>query len=151
MPVIRIDGNDLFAVYDATKKAREMILKDQRPVMIEAMTYRQGHHSTSDDSTRYREVSEIKDWKEQYDPIMRLKSYLLDQKIWTESQDLRLRDMERRNVLEALQTSEKKDKPGLETMFEDVYASKPVHLQEQEAQMLAHVAKYPDRYSKSGH
>ena len=51
---IRIDGNDLFAVYQATKEARELCVSKQVPVLIEAMTYRVGHHSTSDDSTRYR-------------------------------------------------------------------------------------------------
>lgn len=49
----RVDGNDFFAVYNVTKAAREMALQNQ-PVMIEAMTYRAGHHSTSDDSTLYR-------------------------------------------------------------------------------------------------
>lgn len=52
MHAIRVDGNDLLAVYNATKAAREICLKEQRPVLIEAMTYRIGHHSTSDDSTR---------------------------------------------------------------------------------------------------
>lgn len=49
---IRVDGNDLLAVHNATKSAREICLKEHRPVLIEAMTYRIGHHSTSDDSTR---------------------------------------------------------------------------------------------------
>lgn len=53
---IRVDGNDPFAVYEVTKAAREMALKEQKPVMIEAMSYRVGHHSTSDDSTRYRYI-----------------------------------------------------------------------------------------------
>jgi len=51
--MLRVDGNDLFAVYNATLAARNLAL-DNKPVMIEAMTYRLGHHSTSDDSTAYR-------------------------------------------------------------------------------------------------
>jgi 2-oxoisovalerate dehydrogenase E1 component alpha subunit len=55
---MRIDGNDMLAVYNATRRARELALGDgdgrHRPVLIEAMTYRLGHHSTSDDSTAYR-------------------------------------------------------------------------------------------------
>lgn len=51
---IRVDGNDIFAVYEATRKARDYIIEHSKPVLIEAMTYRVGHHSTSDDSTRYR-------------------------------------------------------------------------------------------------
>ena len=54
MATIRIDGNDVFAVYNATQKAREICIKQSRPVLIEAMTYRIGHHSTSDDSSAYR-------------------------------------------------------------------------------------------------
>lgn len=54
MPSLRVDGNDLLAVVQATKEARRMCLEENTPVLIEAMTYRVGHHSTSDDSTRYR-------------------------------------------------------------------------------------------------
>ena len=51
--VIRVDGNDVLAVYQATKKAK-VLAHTNHPVMIEAMTYRLGHHSTSDDSSAYR-------------------------------------------------------------------------------------------------
>ena len=44
MVTIRVDGNDLFAVYNATRAAREIAVKESRPVLIEAMTYRLGHH-----------------------------------------------------------------------------------------------------------
>lgn len=49
-----MDGNDLLAVYNATTAARKLALEENKPVLIEAMTYRLGHHSTSDDSTAYR-------------------------------------------------------------------------------------------------
>jgi 2-oxoisovalerate dehydrogenase E1 component alpha subunit len=48
MPTIRVDGNDIFAIYIACKKAREIIIKEKRPVLIEAISYRVGDHSTSD-------------------------------------------------------------------------------------------------------
>lgn len=51
---IRVDGNDLFAMYAATKMAKEYAVENYKPVLIEAMTYRVGHHSTSDDSSAYR-------------------------------------------------------------------------------------------------
>ena len=54
MPSVRIDGNDTLAVVQATREARRIIQEEDTPVLIEAMTYRVGHHSTSDDSTRYR-------------------------------------------------------------------------------------------------
>ena len=64
MPSIRVDGNDLIAIYHATKKARELILKEKRPVLIEAISYRVGDHSTSDFSQRYRDEEEMKKWEE---------------------------------------------------------------------------------------
>ena len=64
MPSIRVDGNDLIAIYHATKKARELILREKRPVLIEAISYRVGDHSTSDFSERYRDEEEMKKWKE---------------------------------------------------------------------------------------
>ena len=51
MDVIRVDGNDILGIYVATKKARELAVENNRPVLIEALTYRSSHHSTSDDST----------------------------------------------------------------------------------------------------
>ena len=64
MPSIRVDGNDIFAIYNAVKTGREMIIKDKRPVLIEAISYRVGDHSTSDFSQRYRDEKEMKKWKE---------------------------------------------------------------------------------------
>jgi 2-oxoisovalerate dehydrogenase E1 component alpha subunit len=54
MSTIRIDGNDTLAVYNATKEARRICIEENKPVLIEALTYRVGHHSTSDDSSAYR-------------------------------------------------------------------------------------------------
>lgn len=62
MLAIRVDGNDTLAVYNATKEARRIAIQESRPVLIEGMTYRIGHHSTSDDSTAYRSVDEVKYW-----------------------------------------------------------------------------------------
>ena len=54
-----MDGNDVLAVYNATRAAREIAASENKPVLIEAMTYRIGHHSTSDDSSAYRSVDEV--------------------------------------------------------------------------------------------
>ena len=54
IPAIRVDGTDLLAVYNATTLARKMAI-DGQPVLVEAMTVRVGHHSTSDDSSAYRD------------------------------------------------------------------------------------------------
>lgn len=63
---IRVDGNDALAVYAATAEARRLCLSQNKPVVMEAMTYRLGHHSTSDDWSRYRSPNEV---RIQYDTI----------------------------------------------------------------------------------
>ena len=81
MHTLRIDGNDLFAVYNATKKARELIVSERKPVLIEAISYRVGDHSTSDFSQRYRDEKEMCKWKDLLSkvssPIARLEKYML--------------------------------------------------------------------------
>ncbi len=66
-----MDGNDVLAVYNATAKAREIAMTQGTPTLIEAMTYRIGHHSTSDDSSAYRSVDEVKQWDQKDHPITR--------------------------------------------------------------------------------
>lgn len=149
MMVIRVDGNDLLAVRQAVAKARELALEKSRPVLIEAMTYRQGHHSTSDDSTRYRPVAEIKRWQEMYDPTQRWRRYIESKGWWNEDQERVLRDRERLAVLQAMETAEKKAKPPLDEMFDDVFHQKPAHLLEQEKALHEHVAKYPEHYQNA--
>ena len=77
MVTIRVDGNDFFAVYNATKEARNIAIKESRPVLIEAMTYRLGHHSTSDDSMAYRSVDEMNSWEKDDNLINRFNSGVL--------------------------------------------------------------------------
>ncbi len=90
MVTIRVDGNDVFAVYNATRAAREIAVKESRPVLIEAMTYRLGHHSTSDDSTAYRSVDEINSWEKDDNPILRFKQYLVNKNWWNTEKDEKL-------------------------------------------------------------
>ena len=79
IPGIRVDGNDVFAVHAAMLAAKELALRENTPVTIEAMTYRMSHHSTSDDSSRYRDASEVVRWKEEFDPIVRLRNFMVRQ------------------------------------------------------------------------
>lgn len=82
MKTIRVDGNDAVAVVEATKMAREYIMEKKQPVLLEAMTYRVGDHSTSDYSALYRELDEIDSWTKANDPIVRLTLYLKQQSIF---------------------------------------------------------------------
>ncbi len=75
-PGVRVDGNDLLAVYEVTKRALDNAREGGGPTMIEAYTYRLGAHTTSDDPTRYRIDAEVEVWRHR-DPIERVKALLV--------------------------------------------------------------------------
>jgi pyruvate dehydrogenase E1 component alpha subunit len=75
-PGVRVDGNDVLAVYAVTKAALDNARSGNGPTFIEAFTYRMGAHTTSDDPTRYRVAAEVDVWKER-DPIVRLRTHLV--------------------------------------------------------------------------
>ncbi|HYZ11710.1 MAG TPA: thiamine pyrophosphate-dependent enzyme, partial [Actinomycetota bacterium] len=74
-PGVRVDGNDVLAVYRATREATERARADGTPTLIEAMTYRMGPHSTADDRSRYQPEDEIERWRS-LDPLFRFRKYL---------------------------------------------------------------------------
>jgi pyruvate dehydrogenase E1 component alpha subunit len=87
---IQVDGNDVFAVYKATKDAVEKARKGEGPTLIECYTYRMSHHTTADDWTRYRSKEEVEAWKKK-DPIDRLKKFMIkkgvaDEKFFAEQE-----------------------------------------------------------------
>jgi 2-oxoisovalerate dehydrogenase E1 component alpha subunit len=146
MYCIRVDGNDLLAVRQVTEAARALAVEKSRPVLIEAMSYRRGHHSTSDDSTRYRSITEIKLWGDQLDPVKRFRNFIESKGWWDDKMEQDSRDQERLLVLQALETAEKRLKPPVEDLFSDVYYEMPQNLKEQKAELLSHIKKYPDQY-----
>jgi 2-oxoisovalerate dehydrogenase E1 component alpha subunit len=142
---IRIDGNDILAVLKATQIARAYAVKESKPVLIEAMSYRLGAHSTSDDPSGYRTKEEEAKWQ-RHDPISRMKNWLLKQAWWDESQDSALFEQYREEVLAAVKVAEKVDKPHIDTMITDVYDQPSPQLQAQLDEVKAHVKKYPEAY-----
>jgi 2-oxoisovalerate dehydrogenase E1 component alpha subunit len=77
-PGVRVDGNDVLAVYAVTKAALDAARAGQGPTLIEAFTYRMGAHTTSDDPTKYRIAAEVDIWREK-DPIARKRGFLSTQ------------------------------------------------------------------------
>jgi len=146
MATIRVDGNDVLAVYNATKKARELAVSENRPVLIEAMTYRIGHHSTSDDSSAYRSVDEVRYWDQKDHPITRFALYLTNKGLWSEQQEKEWKNESKKQVLQAFARAEKKLKPNWKEMFTEVYDEIPTDLQKQMVDMEKHVAMYKDQY-----
>ncbi len=147
---IRVDGNDIFAVYAATRAAREEALKG-KPVLLEMMTYRVGHHSTSDDSTKYRTAEEIDSWRKDVGPGTRLRKYLEGKGWWSAAEEEETRGALRTRVVEALTAAEKTKKSPLSEIFTDVYDKKIPILVKQEQQLKDHLAKYGSKYTLEAH
>jgi pyruvate dehydrogenase E1 component alpha subunit len=78
-----VDGNDLFAVYAATKTAVDRARAGLGPTLIESLTYRLGAHNTSDDPTRYVKPEALTAWKA-LNPILRVQRYLTVRGFWNE-------------------------------------------------------------------
>jgi 2-oxoisovalerate dehydrogenase E1 component alpha subunit len=156
MKTIRVDGNDAIAVYQATKLARDYIVKHKAPVYLEAMTYRIGDHSTSDYSALYREEKEIDSWRVENDPIKRLGSYLKKKNLFPFT-DESLKAF-RKEILDEVAASLKRQSetplPRPELLFEQVYDKPTKNLQDQQEECLRVLSQYPEelkaeRFSKS--
>ncbi len=130
IPSERVDGNDVLAVYSATARAVERARKGNGPTMIEAITYRLGPHSSSDDPTKYRESSEVEEWKKK-DPIRRMSGYLRKKGLLDQESDRKLLDEIDREIRTAAKKAEATPKPSIESMFENVYSELTWNLREQ--------------------
>ena len=142
---IRVDGNDALAVYTASVAARKLALENNQPVILETMSYRLGAHSTSDDPSSYRSVSEEKSWHDK-DPIVRMKTWLISNGWWSEDKDNQLITAYRKEILEALKAQEKRPPPSINCLISDVYKTPPTHLLEQFSELQKHIKQYPDHY-----
>lgn len=144
---IRVDGNDILAVREVTRRARGLALKDGgRPVLIEAMSYRISHHSTSDDSFAYRARVEVEDWKRRDNPITRLRKYLEKKGVWDEAKENEARGRIRKEILKAFAQAEKEKKPALRCMFEDVYEEMTPETKTQMKELKDVLDRYPEEY-----
>jgi pyruvate dehydrogenase E1 component alpha subunit len=113
---IQVDGNDVFAVYKATRMAVENARSRGGPTFIECYTYRLSHHTTADDAGRYRSSEEVENWKRK-DPILRLQLYMEKHGLWS---DIYQRELERRvreMIDEAVREAESAKPPMPQEMF----------------------------------
>ena len=97
LDTIRVDGNDILAVHIAMRKAREIAVEEGKPVFIETMSYRGSHHSTSDDSSRYRDSDEVQKWRSR-DPISRHRRWMIAQGWWTDAMEQEVQEQARQEV-----------------------------------------------------
>jgi 2-oxoisovalerate dehydrogenase E1 component alpha subunit len=141
IPGIRVDGNDLLAVYSATRWAADRARNGGGPTLIELVTYRGGAHSTSDDPSRYRPKDEWKAFP-LGDPVERLKQHLIQQGYWSNEEHAALEEELKETVIdawkEAISHGTMTEPPFLnvELMFEDVFAEMPEHLAKQQDKLL---------------
>ena len=136
VPGVRVDGNDLFAVVSVVRRAVERAARGDGPTLIEALTYRMGGHSTSDDPNAYRGVHDLEEWVHR-DPIQRVRRYLEAGGEWDEARERELERSLEERFRSAVSIAENTPKPALETMFEDVYERPPWNLEEQRDELLS--------------
>lgn len=136
MPGVRVDGNDVLAVYAVTKEAVDRARSGGGPTLIEAMTYRIGPHSTADDPKRYRDEADVEPYRA-LDPIVRFRAHLLSRGLvdeaWItateEESETWVADIRARTI--ALGT------PDATEMFDHVYAEPPASLAPQRSEGIA--------------
>jgi pyruvate dehydrogenase E1 component alpha subunit/2-oxoisovalerate dehydrogenase E1 component alpha subunit len=136
MPSVRVDGNDVLAVYSVTRAAVERARRGEGPTFIEAVTYRRLGHSSSDDPTKYRDEAEVKAW-EQKDPVDRFRRYLTRRKLWDDAKEAAFKESIAQRVNDAIAAAEAAGPPADETLVTDVYAQVTPQLREQLAAVLA--------------
>lgn len=132
---VRCDGNDILAVIRVTREAEQRARGGGGPTLIEAMTYRMGPHSSSDDPTRYRSAEELEMWKRR-DPIERYRRFLAATGMVAEAA---AKDLEAACVAEVERAVVEIEAAGPvppESLFEDVYAELPYHLRLQRDALL---------------
>jgi 2-oxoisovalerate dehydrogenase E1 component alpha subunit len=141
IPGIRVDGNDLLAIYSATLWAADRARRGGGPTLIEHVTYRGGAHSTSDDPSKYRPKDEWQSFP-LGDPIERLKQHLINEGHWSEKKHEQLWEQLVADVHAAWKEAQKygtmTEGPFLdpESMFDDVFAEMPANLESQRRRML---------------
>jgi len=139
IPGVRVDGNDLLAVYGVLSDAAARARRGEGPTFVEALTYRIGAHSTSDDPTRYREEAEVEAWKKK-DPVDRLARHLRHLGVIDDAHEKTLEEELVAEIGDAVKLVEAEGAPPRESLFDDVYASGvplPWHLGDQRDELLA--------------
>ncbi|MFP4478667.1 MAG: pyruvate dehydrogenase (acetyl-transferring) E1 component subunit alpha [Candidatus Izemoplasmatales bacterium] len=142
IPGIQVDGNDPLAMFLATETARKRAAKGEGPTLIEAVTYRMGAHTTSDNPKLYREDSEVEEWEEK-DPLKRFKKYMIGKKYWSEKKDKELHESSKKEVLDTFKEVEDMGLVDLEDIFKYTYETMTPELNKQ-------IKEYKEYLDKEG-
>jgi TPP-dependent pyruvate/acetoin dehydrogenase alpha subunit len=134
---LRVDGNDVLAVYQTTLAMAERARRGEGPALLELVTYRLNPHSSSDDDARYRLKGEMEEWVDK-DPIPRFEAFLLEKGVLSPPQVDALKIQVEADVLEATKIAQETPLPEWQTLVEGVYAEIPANLQADLDELLAH-------------
>lgn len=135
---VRVDGNDIFAVHEVTREARAAA-PQRGATLIEAVTYRCGFHTSSDNPDLYRDSAEVTAW-EQWDPIDRARGFLTIYAGWTDDDDAALLADVRHRMRQAIHLAQAKAKAEPGDQFDHVFADETWLLAEQRARLLNDLA-----------
>ena len=136
MPGEVVDGNDLFAVHDACRRAVDRARAGEGPTLIEARTHRLGPHNTADDPTRYVGAAWLEE-RRALDPVARVRAYLQHQGLVDDAAEAELVERLRAEVDAAVEAVEAIPPPSAAAMFEHAYARPPARLVAQRAALEA--------------
>lgn len=131
---IKVDGNDFLAMYEALKQSAEHAREGNGPVLVEALTYRKGAHTTSDDPSKYRTKEEEEKWG-CTDPLTRLKKYLISKNKWSEKDEESIIEDFKKETDRQFTEAENFPKYKLEDVFKYQYVDMPDDLK---AQFISH-------------
>jgi pyruvate dehydrogenase E1 component alpha subunit len=137
---VRIDGNDVLGVHRAVTAALDKARSGGGPTLIEALTYRMGPHSTSDDPRRYRPEDVVEPWK-QKDPLARFERRLREMALLDDAKIEAVAAHAKDEIHHAIEEAEKAGPPGPDTVFEDVYGKPTPILERQHAELLDLLAR----------
>jgi pyruvate dehydrogenase E1 component alpha subunit/2-oxoisovalerate dehydrogenase E1 component alpha subunit len=135
LPGVRVDGNDVLALYVKIREAVERARSGGGPTFIEAVTYRMGPHSSSDDPSRYRSDEEVAAWAKK-DPILRFERYLRRSEVLDDEKKDQMEERLEEEIKAAIDEVEERPPPARGTLMEDVYQELPWHLREQQEELL---------------
>ncbi len=145
IPTMQVDGNDIFAVYKATKEARARAVKGGGPTFIEGVTYRLGDHTTADDARRYRDPKEVEAWVAK-DPLIRTRLYLESVGKWDDKKQKTLEEQAKKITAEVVRTAEEIEAPHASDMFDSMYAELPPQLiKQRETMRTSSIGQNPEQ------
>lgn len=137
-PGIQVDGNDLLAVYVATKQAVDRARQGGGPTLVEAVTYRLAMHTTADDPTKYQDPAEVKAW-EAKEPLPRFRRYCETKGVVDDRIHARLEAEIDAEIREAVERAEARMEANLLSVFDHIYAEPPPELLAQREDVARHL------------